>query len=158
MIEIKKHSGIYSFELQQQIPVDINTAWDFFSSPENLSRITPPKMGFSITSPPGGKMFPGQIISYRIGIFPFVHSNWVTEISHVVEKLYFVDMQLFGPYKMWHHQHFFRENDKGVLVTDRVYYKVPFGIFGMIAHTWFIKKMLRKIFEYRYRQLNKIFP
>jgi len=158
MITFKKHSGIYTMELTQELPIDIDTAWDFFSSPKNLAQITPPYMGFLITSQNIEKMHVGQIITYKIGILPGIKQNWVTEITHIQDKLFFVDEQRFGPYAMWHHEHHFKKTDNGLLMTDRVSYKIPFGIFGHIAQGLFVKKQIKSIFSYRYETLKKLFP
>lgn len=157
-INIKYHSGMYTLTVEQQIHISMNKAWDFFSSPENLAKITPTEMKFEITSGRPEKMFPGQIISYRIGIFPLITSHWVTEITHVKDKNYFIDEQRFGPYKMWHHEHHFTENESGILMKDKVSYKIPFGVLGRIAHLLFIRNQLLKIFYYRINKLEEIFP
>jgi ligand-binding SRPBCC domain-containing protein len=157
MINIERHSGIYTLEISQQLPVDIKTAWAFFSSPDNLATITPREMGFIQTSAKGQKMHTGQIITYKIGILPGIKTNWVTEITHVVEDSYFVDEQRFGPYAMWHHQHFFSESENGTEVTDRVSYKLPLGFLGYFAHAFFVRKQLQKIFAFRFEKLKEIF-
>jgi ligand-binding SRPBCC domain-containing protein len=149
MITIKSHSGIYTLEVKQFIGIPIAEAWNFFSSPGNLSKITPERMGFIITSEAAGKMYTGQIITYKVSPFPGFTTNWVTEITHVSEGRFFVDEQRFGPYRMWHHEHHFEVQGNGVLMTDRVSYKLPLGFLGRIAHFIFVKKQLRQIFEYR---------
>lgn len=154
---IKRNSGIYTLEVEQLMPIDIDSAWDFFSNPENLSLITPDYMGFKITSPKAVKMYEGQIITYRIGILPRIKTSWVTEITHVKEKYFFVDEQRSGPYKMWHHEHFFKESEKGTLMKDKVSFALPFKILGDIAFYLFVKKEVLKIFEYRFKKLEKLF-
>jgi len=157
MITIKKHSGIYTLISKQQLPIGIEVAWDFFSTPENLAKITPDKMSFDVTSEYSPKVYQGQIITYKIGVLPGKVTNWVTEITHMVEQKYFVDEQRFGPYKMWHHEHFFEKNDLGVMMIDKVSYKIPFGLIGRMANKFFIEKQLRNIFSYRYNKLNELF-
>lgn len=157
MIEFYQHSGLYTLELKQLLPLDLEDAWDFFSNPQNLSKITPSHMGFNITSRTSNQMFAGQIITYKIGVFPGVKSNWVTEITQVVENRFFIDEQRFGPYKMWHHEHHFEKTNNGVLMTDRVSYKIPLGFLGRIAHILFIKNKLKQIFSFRYNILNELF-
>jgi len=156
-INIRYHSGMYTLSVKQQLAVSMDEAWEFFSSPENLSKITPSEMKFEITSGKPEKMFAGQIISYRIGILPMIKSHWVTEITQVKNKKYFIDEQRFGPYKMWHHEHHFKENQSGILMVDKVSYKIPFGFLGRIAHFLFIHSQLQKIFSYRIQILNEIF-
>ena len=157
MVNIAQHSGIFTLTTEQHLPISLEKAWDFFSTPVNLQKITPSEMGFNITSKEMKKMHPGQIITYKIGILPMVKSNWVTEITYVHDKAFFVDEQRFGPYKMWHHEHHFESTKDGVLMRDKVSYKIPFGIIGRLAHSLFIKSQLRKIFGYRYEILNKTF-
>jgi ligand-binding SRPBCC domain-containing protein len=157
MISIEKHSGIYTLISKQQLTVGIEVAWNFFSNPDNLSKITPDHMGFDVTSGETPKMYQGQIISYKIGILPLIKVHWVTEITHVSDRKHFVDEQRFGPYRMWHHEHFFEENELGVMMTDKVSYKIPFGIIGIIANKFFIKKQLINIFTFRFNKMNEIF-
>lgn len=155
-IEIRKHSGLYTLKAEQQVNSTIDEVWTFFSNPNNLSEITPKHMNFKITSGKVGKMYAGQIITYKVNVLPAIKSNWTTEISQVSEKEYFIDNQLFGPYKLWHHQHHFEENESGVLMTDIVTYKLPFGIFGNIV-SGFIKKKLYEIFSYRKQVIEERF-
>ena len=154
MISIKEHSGIYTLECKQLIQWPIEKAWEFFSSPLNLKKITPAKMGFEVTSDNLAKIYPGQIISYQVGILPFVKTNWVTEITHVQEPNYFVDEQRIGPYSMWHHEHIFEETTDGLLMTDRVSYQIPFGILGKLLTGTMIKNQIIEIFEHRTNVLN----
>ena len=147
-----------TIQTKQFIKSDLNTVWDFISSPKNLSKITPPYMGFEILSDLGvDKMYPGQIIEYNVTPVAGIKMHWVTEITHVKEKEYFVDEQRFGPYAMWHHKHFLKEVPGGVEMTDVVHYKAPFGIFGKIADDLFIKKQLKTIFDFRYKKMEELF-
>jgi len=157
MVTFQSHSGIYTLEVRQFINCSMDEAWLFFSSPGNLSKITPSHMGFQITSGAPAKMAPGQIITYRVSPFPGFTTNWVTEITHVSEGKYFVDEQRFGPYRMWHHEHHFEAQGEGVLMTDRVSYKLPFGWLGKLAHALFVKRQLQQIFAFREEFLDKMF-
>ena len=82
---------------------------------------------------------------------------WMTEIRTVKENSYFIDEQRFGPYSLWHHRHSFEEIEGGVLMTDEVNYKLPFGVLGDVAHALFIKKKLAHVFEYRKKALIELF-
>tara|TARA_B100000965_G_scaffold187815_1_gene156791 strand:- start:80 stop:544 length:465 start_codon:yes stop_codon:yes gene_type:complete len=148
---------ISQFKTEQFLKSDIKTVWDFVSSPQNLSEITPPYMMFKITSANTMRMYPGMIISYKVAPMLNIKINWVTEITHVVEESFFVDEQRIGPYSLWHHQHFFKQIDNGVLMTDIVTYKPPFGPIGSIANHLFIKQKLKSIFDYRFRVMDKKF-
>jgi len=148
---------IYTIEKKQFLPIDKDKCWSFFSNPANLQKITPPDMDFEILSGADHKMFGGQIIVYRIKLFPGIKAGWVTEITHVEEGKYFVDEQRFGPYKFWHHKHFFMENEGGMDVIDTVHYGIPFGIIGRLAHFIFIRRKLESIFNFRTHYLEKYF-
>jgi ligand-binding SRPBCC domain-containing protein len=156
-IDIQSHSGVYTLQTLQHLPVDLGTAWDFLSRPENLARITPPHMGFHITSPDKNpQMYPGRIITYKISPFRGVRLNWVTEITHVAERRYFVDEQRFGPYAFWHHRHLLREIPGGTEMTDIVTYKIPLGFIGHMMHG-LVRRKLTDIFTFRYHKLKEIF-
>lgn len=149
---------IYSFESQLQIPISIERAWDFFSSPSNLKLITPPHMGFEITSEFNNeKMYSGQIICYIVRPIAGLPLKWVTEITHVEKPHFFVDEQRFGPYTFWHHKHFFEEINGGVEMRDLVHYALPLGFLGKIANTLMVRKQLESIFEYRSQKLQNLF-
>ena len=151
-------SKVYSFHTTQIIPVSLDAAWDFFSNPANLQAITPADMGFKVVSKyHGDKMYPGQVIEYTVKPLLGIPIYWMTEITHVEDKKYFVDEQRFGPYSLWHHQHHFKETAGGVEMTDIVHYKVPFWILGDIANTILVKKKLKEIFDYRYRVVEERF-
>lgn len=150
--------SLHTLERKQFLPIDLKTAWDFFSSPLNLREITPPYMNFVVTSDSAQeKMYAGMIITYRVSPILSIPIHWVTEITHVNEPYFFVDEQRFGPYSLWHHQHFFKEVEGGVEMIDRVNYKLPFGFLGDIAHFLFVKKQLNDIFNYRFEKLSHIF-
>ncbi len=149
---------IYNLKRTQFLPISIEEAWDFFSSPANLSRITPEHMGFKILYFSGGpKMYPGQVIRYLVYGLPGIPMNWMTEITHVLEPYYFADEQRFGPYALWHHQHHFREVEGGVEMTDEVNYAIPFGILGRLANWLFVGREVNPIFDYRFRVLESYF-
>lgn len=115
-------------------------------------------MKFTITNNPGDKTYSGQIITYQIGILPLVRSNWITEITHLVDKKFFVDEQRFGPYSLWHHEHHFEEfSDGKVKMTDIVNYKLPLGILGKLFAGNSIKNRLISIFSYRFLKIEKLF-
>lgn len=158
MVKFLKHSGIYTLEASQELDISLSLAWNYFSSPNNLANITPPKMGFNITSKVDKSVYQGQIISYKVSPISFVKTNWVTEITAVKEQEYFIDEQRFGPYAMWHHEHFFEALPNGkTLMKDKISYKIPFGFLGSIAQKLFVKKQLTSIFEYRKEALKTIF-
>jgi ligand-binding SRPBCC domain-containing protein len=148
---------IYRLHKTQNIPITINQAWEFLSSPANLKTITPDYMGFHILSGADRPMFPGQIIQYIVTPVMGIKTKWVTEITHVKDKEYFVDEQRFGPYALWHHKHFIKPIDGGVEMEDIIDYKIPFGILGQMVHPFLVKPKLEEIFEYRQKKLVELF-
>jgi len=149
---------LYQFKRNQVLPIEIQEAWDFFSSPVNLKEITPDSMGFDIISDfEGEKMYPGLILEYIIRPLLNIPVHWVTEITQVKEPFYFVDEQRFGPYKFWHHQHHFKETPEGVEVRDIVNYSLPFGFFADLMHPLIVEPRLKKIFDYRSEKLENKF-
>ncbi|NVN95855.1 MAG: SRPBCC family protein [Bacteroidetes bacterium] len=149
---------MYTFERIQTIAAPINELWNFMSSPFNLQKITPPYMGFNIINKDlPEKMYAGMIISYKVSPLMGIKMKWVTEITHVKEMKYFVDVQQEGPYRFWHHEHHFEVSGNGVLITDILNYSPPFGIIGKFANKFLIEKKLNEIFEFRKLKLNQIF-
>ncbi|TDH23998.1 hypothetical protein EXU57_16035 [Segetibacter sp. 3557_3] len=148
-------SKVYSIKFVQQIPVTLERAWDYFSSPDNLAEITPPSFGFVVRSKHHGKkMYPGQIIEYTVKPLFGIPLYWMTEITHVEPLKYFVDEQRFGPYSLWHHQHHFKEIEGGVEMTDIVHYKIPYWFMGDIANTLTVNKKLKEVFNYRKKKIE----
>ncbi|MFP2997522.1 SRPBCC family protein [Spongiivirga sp. MCCC 1A20706] len=148
---------IYRLHTKQKLPISLDAAWDFLSDPVNLRTITPPHMGFEILSGADRKMFAGQIIQYNVTPMFGIKLKWVTEITHVDNKNYFVDEQRFGPYALWHHKHFLTEIDGGVEMEDIVDYKLPLGFLGRIMHGLVVGKQLKNIFKYREQKLIQLF-
>ena len=150
---------VHTLKTTQLLKSDIDTVWDFMSSPKNLALITPTYMGFTILSDKEDikKMYPGQIIHYYVTPIIGIKMNWVTEITHVVHHNYFVDEQRFGPYAFWHHKHFIKEVPGGIEMTDILHYKVPFGFIGKIVNSLFISRKIKEIFDYRFNKLEELF-
>lgn len=149
---------MYQLKTTVVISASLEKVWDFFSSPANLKQITPQSMGFDILKGENGKMYPGQIISYRVRPLMGIPVKWVTEITHVNNMTFFVDEQRIGPYKLWHHEHHFKPVDAGIEMTDIVSYQLPFGLLGRFAHFLFVKKKLHSIFAYRTKVIREVFP
>ncbi|MEO7045683.1 MAG: SRPBCC family protein [Ferruginibacter sp.] len=151
-------SKVYSLKEVQLLPVSLDKAWDFFSNPANLQAITPANLGFQIISKYHGDiMYAGQIIEYKVRPILNIPLYWMTEITHVSDKKYFVDEQRFGPYSLWHHQHHFKEVSGGVEMTDIVHYKLPFWFLGDIANTILVRKQLKGIFDFRKIKTEELF-
>jgi len=136
----------------------LEEVWQFFSRPENLNAITPEDMSFEILSNiEGMEMYPGMIVQYRVSPFTGVKMNWVTEITHIKDRVYFIDEQRFGPYALWHHQHHFKAQEGGILMTDTLHYKVPYGFIGTLADKLLVDKRIEEIFQYRVKAVAQIF-
>lgn len=148
--------AFYQFTQTQKIPANIDAVWDFISSPSNLKEITPSYMGFEVTSNSDSeKMYAGMIITYIVKPILGIPIQWMTEISQVKDKEYFVDEQRMGPYKLWHHQHKIEAIEGGVLMTDIVTYVPPFSFIGAVANALFIKNQLKNIFSYRTKAVEE---
>jgi len=143
-------------EFVQFVPASLDVVWDFFSSPENLSKITPPSMGFIITSPPQNQMYAGMFISYKVSPLLGIKLNWVTEITQVEKLKFFVDEQRLGPYSIWHHEHHFKAVEGGVEMHDILHYSVPFGFIGRIADALFVHSKVKEIFAYREKSISVV--
>ena len=150
--------AFYQFQRTQKIKASVDEVWDFISLPANLKEITPDYMGFDITSKETpDKMYQGLIISYKVSPLLGIKTTWVTEISQVKDKEYFVDEQRVGPYKLWHHQHIIVPINGGVLMKDIVSYVPPFGFLGVIANKLIIRNKLNEIFNFRTKAIEKRF-
>ncbi|MBS1772992.1 MAG: SRPBCC family protein [Bacteroidetes bacterium] len=149
--------GVYTIERKQLIKSDLKTVWEFFSSPQNLAKITPDYMQFKVTSSPEERIYSGQIITYKVSPILRIPLFWMTEISDVKEPLQFIDEQKEGPYKLWRHKHIFEQTDEGTLMTDKVVYELPLGPLGTLAHRLFVKKQLNGIFDFRQQIISRIF-
>lgn len=148
----------YYYRTEQFLPIDINKAWDFFSSAKNLALITPPELDFKIlTSLDEKAVYEGMLIEYRVKPLFHISMYWQTEICKVAYPSYFTDRQLKGPYKLWEHTHTFISKVEGVLMKDEVKYELPFGFIGKLMHSLIVRKKIEDIFIYRKNVLNEIF-
>ena len=140
---------IHRFTATQFLPVDLETAWRFFSDPRNLQLITPPWLNLVPTSEVPGEMHPGLVVTYQVKPALGIPVGWVTEITHVVDRQLFVDEQRSGPYRFWHHQHHFREVPGGTEASDILHYALPFGTAGDLLGARLVRRRVGEIFEYR---------
>ncbi len=152
--------AIHTLRRTQIIPTSRESAWEFFSDPRNLAKITPPSMGFQTVTPDlPGRIHPGLMIEYRVRPVAGVPLTWLTEITHVTEGESFVDEQRVGPYAIWHHEHVFRDaQGGGVEMEDRVTYVLPFGWLGNLAHPILVLPQLERIFAFREEAVRSLFP
>jgi ligand-binding SRPBCC domain-containing protein len=148
---------IHQLHREQVIQTDLDTAWNFISSPSNLDSITPDDMSFEIVTEVPDIMYEGQLIEYRIGVPLIGRQTWLTEIKHIREHHSFVDEQLIGPYKIWYHYHEITRHPQGVHFIDRVNYVIPFGPLGQLAHLLYVKQQLKHVFDYREYAMREYF-
>jgi len=147
---------MYRLVREQEICSTIEKVWDYIKTPRNLNSITPPELDFKIVSDVPETMFDGLIVEYIIKIPFFGRRKWLAEIKHIREPVSFVDEQRVGPYRFWYHYHELVQSDKGVRIIDKVYYEVPFGIFGRLAHFLIIRKTLERIFDFRAAKFTEL--
>jgi ligand-binding SRPBCC domain-containing protein len=151
-------SSVHYLKSVQKIPTSVEEAWAFFSNAKNLLHITPPFLNLKVTSALSDEeVFAGQSMTYKVKPILNIPLSWTTEITEVERLKLFVDEQKKGPYKLWRHQHHFKEIEGGVEMTDLVVYELPFGLLGNIVHAITAKKKLRQIFTYRYYKINELF-
>lgn len=150
--------AVYCIKKVQLIPVSLDEAWSFFSHPKNLAVMTPKYLNLKFTNELfGEEMYAGQVMTYNVKPILGIPMFWMTEITHVQDREFFVDEQRFGPYALWHHQHHFREIEGGVEMTDLIHYKVSGWIFGDMLNHLFIKKQLEGIFQFRFKKVEELF-
>ena len=149
--------NMFQLKRVQKLPISLEEAWGFFSSPKNLATITPDELDFQIKSELPDKMYPGMFIKYTVRPLLGIPLTWVTEITQIQAPHFFIDEQRVGPYKIWHHQHFFKKIPGGVEMTDIVDYQLPFAPFANFMHPILVKGKLENIFDYRWDKLIALF-
>jgi ligand-binding SRPBCC domain-containing protein len=145
----------HTLEKTQFVRRPLAKVFDFFSNAQNLELLTPPWLKFRILTPPG-EMRPGTLIKYRIS-WHGLPMRWTTEIETWQPPHRFSDVQLSGPYKLWHHTHLFEADGDGTCISDIVQYALPFGPLGRIAHALWVKRDVERIFEYRRQRIAERF-
>lgn len=152
--------GVF-YQLTDQVIVvkPLEEVWDFFSGAENLPRITPEWMHFRIVTPQPIAMHQDALIDYTIRVSG-VPVKWKTRIIDWSPPRQFIDLQLRGPYTLWHHQHTFEAvapfEGGGTRCRDRVTYKLPAGPIGRVMNRLMVRRQLREIFGYRREAIGKL--
>lgn len=140
---------IHVLERRQRVPLPIDRAFSFYGDATNLERITPPFLGFEVTTPRPIAMAAGTLIDYRLKLHG-VPVRWKTRIEAWDPPHRFVDVQLSGPYALWHHTHTFEPDGEGAtIIGDRVRYALPLGPLGELARVLIVDRDVERIFEYR---------
>lgn len=146
----------FRLERTQVVPRSLEEVFPFFADVHNLETITPTFVGFQVLTPRPIAMAPGTLIDYRLRLLgvPF---RWRTRIETFEPGVRFVDVQLRGPYRLWHHTHEFERRDGATVVRDVVRYALPLGPLGVLAHALVVRRTLARIFDYRRDRIGEIF-
>ncbi len=140
---------LYTLHREQRLPGAPAEVFPFFADAGNLEAITPPSLRFEIVTPRPIEMRAGALIEYRLRMRGLPIS-WLTRIEEWEPGVRFVDMQLRGPYALWHHTHTFAPAPGGgTLMGDTVRYALPAGPLGAIPHALFVRAELDRIFDFR---------
>jgi len=146
----------YRLERSQFIPRSRREVFAFFSDAANLERITPSSLHFKILTPGPIHLAEGTLIDYELRLIG-VPIRWKTQISRFERDVEFIDVQLAGPYRYWHHRHAFADAPGGTTMGDMVDYEMPLGVLGAVAHALFVRRQLAGIFDYRARVIDEMF-
>lgn len=141
---------MHLLQKEQVVPASLEAVFAFFEKPENLARITPDWLGFTILTPSPVPMREGAVIDYLVSLGP-VPTRWRSMITTFEAPHRFVDEQLNGPYSYWHHTHTFEAVPGGTLIRDEIRYLMPFGPLGRLAHRLMVRRQLESIFDHRVR-------
>jgi ligand-binding SRPBCC domain-containing protein len=147
---------IGQLERRQFVPRPRREVFAFFSDAANLEALTPTYMKFHILTPRPIVMRQGTLIDYELKLFG-IRFHWRTLIEQFEPETRFVDVQLKGPYRRWHHEHAFQEASGGTWVIDRVDYEMPLGPLGRIAHMLSVRRSLKQIFDFRAEKMTEMF-
>lgn len=147
----------FIYKTEQLLPINIHTVWEFFSCPHNLALLTPKEMDFKVLTKLDNQIYNDMIIDYTVKPLLHVPLHWRTKILNVRQHIEFTDIQLKGPFSLWKHVHEFIPQGEDILIKDTVYYRLPYGLIGRIAHYLFVKKRIEAIFSYRKKVLEKLF-
>ena len=145
----------YTLERTQLIPRPLAEVFPFFSDAGNLEAITPAFLQFKILTPRPIPMRAGTFIDYRIRLLG-IPMHWRTQIESFDPPHRFTDIQIRGPYRLWHHTHEFLDVPEGTLMTDLVQYQMPLGPIGSLAHALWIRRTLERIFDYRFQKVAEL--
>jgi ligand-binding SRPBCC domain-containing protein len=139
---------VHHLDRQQVVASPLAEAFDFFSRTSNLQRITPPWLSFGLLTPEPSEIGVGTRIEYRLRLHG-IPLRWISRIDEFAENGWFVDRQIRGPYRLWHHRHEFAAVPGGTRVRDHVDYALPLGPLGELAHSAIVRRDLTRIFDYR---------
>lgn len=144
---------VHRLERRQRVDRPLDEVFAFFAEAHNLERITPPWLRFELLGDGPVEMGVGALIDYRLRVHG-IPIRWQSRIEEWEPGRGFVDRQLRGPYRLWHHRHWFESERGGTVVGDRVDYALPLGRLGELAHPLFVRRDLKRIFDFRYRAVE----
>jgi ligand-binding SRPBCC domain-containing protein len=145
---------VHRLERRQHLRLPPDQVFAFFAEARNLERITPPWLRFALLADGHGEMGVGTVIDYRLHVHR-IPLRWTSRIEEWEPGRGFVDRQVRGPYRLWHHRHSFAADDGGTMVRDEVHYTLPLGRVGELAHPLFVRRDLERIFAYRHRAVEQ---
>ncbi|MCU1237863.1 MAG: cyclase/dehydrase [Candidatus Solibacter sp.] len=146
----------HTLRREQFIPRPIEEVFPFFADARNLETLTPPWLNFKILTPSPIDMRAGVHLDYRLK-WHGLPISWKTEILAWNPPHSFTDVQLRGPYGLWHHVHTFFSDPNGSRMVDVVTYRLPFGPLGDLAHATLVRRDLERVFDYRARVIASLF-
>lgn len=146
---------LHRLDREQFVPRPLEDVFEFFSRAHNLESLTPSFLRFEVLTPEPIEMRPGTLISYRLRVRG-ASLRWVSQIEAWEHQRTFVDRQLHGPYRLWHHRHDFEPRDGGTVVRDHVHYAIPLWPLGELAHGLMIRRDLESIFDFRQQAVSRL--
>lgn len=148
--------AVRALHRQQWVPRPLETAFDLFEHPENLTLITPPWLGLRLRTPGPLTMRAGLVIDYHVRVLGWT-TRWRSLIAEYDPPYGFRDVQVIGPYRRWDHRHRFRREEGGTAIEDLVVYEPPLGPLGGLLDVFVIRRQLAAIFEYRRQRIEALF-
>jgi ligand-binding SRPBCC domain-containing protein len=147
---------VHVLERSQRLPGSPEEVFGFFADAHNLEAITPPFLGFEVVTPKPIDMHEGTLIEYRLKLHG-LRLRWRTRIDAWEPGERFVDRQLKGPYRLWHHTHTFEPDGGDTLMRDVVRYALPLGPLGEVARVALVRRDLDRIFDFRHAEIARRF-
>lgn len=142
-------------ERSQRVGVPVEQAFAFYGDAVNLEPLTPPWLRFEVITPGPIALGAGALLEYRLRLHG-VPIRWQTRIETWEPPHRFVDTQARGPYALWEHTHLFeRDGDGASVIHDRVRYAIPYGPLGALADRLFVRRDLRRIFDFRAQAVDE---
>jgi ligand-binding SRPBCC domain-containing protein len=146
---------VHDLHREQLVAKPVDEVFGFFAQAGNLERITPPWLHFGLVTPEPPEMGVGTLIEYRLRLHR-IPLRWVSRIEVWEPGRAFEDVQVKGPYGLWHHRHEFQRAGNGTLVQDHVRYALPLGPLGELAHSLFVERDLARIFAFRHAAVKQL--